>query len=120
MAEDVLALLKQASEGLLYPSESDEPFEAFMWNSTGADAAKEVAARVPKGAKIQEQSLDAFFAELEQGDGADRFVKLRHVLESSLKEAKVYRVGEVEVDVYILGKLGPRQWAGIRTKSIET
>jgi hypothetical protein len=119
-SSDELDQLRKAVDGLLYSSESDEPFEVFRWPAMTHDPASAVAAHAPKGATIKEQSLDAFFADLMGSDEAARFDQLRLVLESLLKSARVYRAGSIEVDVFILGTLRSGEWAGLHTRSIET
>jgi hypothetical protein len=116
----LIASLKKATQGLLYPSESDEPFEPFVWKPTTNDPAKEIAARSPPGAKVREQSVDDFFAALATTEDAVRYAALRRELESRLKGLRVFRVGEIEVAVYLIGKAPTSEWAGVRTTSIET
>ena len=51
---------------------------------------------------------------------AAKFAKLRKALESSLTDLRVYRVGKVTVDVYLVGTTKGGELAGVHTKSIET
>src|SRR5689334_3514096 len=55
---DVLDQLRRARAGLLYPSESDEPFEPFCCRTPDADPAKVVAKQTRPGTTIQEQPVD--------------------------------------------------------------
>ena len=41
-------------------------------------------------------------------------------LKQNLGDLKVFKVGEVNVDVYIVGKTGSGKWAGVRTAAVET
>jgi hypothetical protein len=118
--DDLLESLKKATQGLLYPSESDEPFEPFLWKPTTNDPAKEVAAHSKPGAKIREQSVNDFFAALATAEDAERYAALRRELESKLKDLRVFRVGEIEVAVYLIGKAPTGDWAGVSTTSVET
>jgi hypothetical protein len=111
--------LRQAVAGLLYPSESDEPFEVFRWDGKGT-AREQVAARAGKGKAIVEQTVDEFFKALEGSDDAQRHRNLRETLEGNLKDLKVFRAGEVRVDVYIVGKTRSEALAGVHTVSVET
>jgi hypothetical protein len=115
--------LKKAVEGLTYPSESDEPFDVFFWDAKGSASAKDqVVVHAGKGRGIEEVPVEKFFADLKDSEDADRFEKLRHVLESQLAGLKVFRVGtgEVRVDVYLIGKTRSGEWAGLHTVSVET
>lgn len=118
-----LRALEQASAGLLYPSETDAPFEAFTWpaatkQESPADA---LAARAAKR-RVRQVPLDAFFKALESPDQADRFRALHRTLTSTLSGATGFRVGEGErkVDVYLIGRTRSGDWAGLRTWSVET
>ena len=110
--------MKKAIAGLTYPSESDAPFDVFCWKRTAEDPVKEVASRV-KGAPVQRQTADEFFSELLAGGDGPKFQSLRRTLESLLSELRVFRAGEVEVQVYVIGKT-PAGRAGMHTVSVET
>jgi len=120
MSADDLSALKKATEGVLYPSESDEPFEVFIWTDVELQPAEVIRSHVKKGIKVQEQPLEQFFADLQQSDDAPKFNELRRVLESSLRGAKVFRAGSVEIDVFVIGRTQSGKWAGLHTRSIET
>lgn len=118
-----LRALKEATDGLEYPSESDTPFDAFQWEEKGgASAAAQVAAHARPGQKIEEVPVNQFFAQLNDSDDADRFRQLRRVLESQLSGLKIFRAGasDTEVDIYLLGQTPAGAWAGLHTVSVET
>ena len=121
MRVDELQPLRQAVEGLTYPSESDEPFDVFVW--TAAPSARDaVAAHAGKDRKMTEVPVEQFFSELDDSDDAERYRALQKILRSALSDLQVFRAGEgeVEVDVYLLGRLKSGQWAGVHTLSVET
>ena len=35
MSKEIIEKLKEASQGLLFPSESEAPLKAFLWKGTG-------------------------------------------------------------------------------------
>jgi hypothetical protein len=123
-----LSAIRAAAAGLEYPSESDSPFDAFMWNEERDRAAKSargvVLAHVSRGAILHELTSDAFFAELVTSDDGERFGQLRTALETNLAELTIFRVltGSPRVDVYLIGKLRDPAggWAGLHTVSVET
>jgi hypothetical protein len=119
--DDALKALRQSVEGLTYPSDSDEPFDVFLWEANGT-ARDQVAAHAGKDRKLEEVPVEAFFAALDDADDAKRYRQLQRVLLASLKSLTIVRAGagEVRVDVYLLGKLGSGQWAGVHTVSVET
>ena len=122
MTRDELGELKKASEGLEYPSESDTPFDVFRWGKAGGAALEQVQAHGGKGREIEEVPLEAFFKQLEGSEDAARFQNLERALNQTVKGLKVYRVGvgEVKVDVYLIGKTRSGEWAGVHTVSVET
>ena len=118
---DPLQALSQAVEGLTYPSDSDEPFDVFMWDAKGT-AQEQVVAHAGKDRKLENVPVEAFFAALDDADDAKRYRQLRQILMASLKSLTIVRAGagEIRVDVYLLGKLANENWGGVHTVSVET
>lgn len=126
--------LQEAAQGLLYTSESDRPFDAFAlprggegWPYGPEEFAKRIGA--PAGAPVEERTLDNFLARhIDRADPADavmqglkpRFEALRAELTSSLRDARVFRIGTVEVDCYLVGEDGAGNLAGLHTVAVET
>jgi hypothetical protein len=120
---DPLQALKQATDGLLYPSESDQPFDVFCWNTEAGSsetAEQQVASHADKNKKINEISLDEFFEELKEVEDAGRFNRLRQALQTVLRDGRVFRLGSVRIDVYLIGQTPSGDWAGVHTVSVET
>jgi hypothetical protein len=123
MADDMLQQLKTATDGLEYPSESDAPFDAFLWPAKGAmNALALITARAHAGQKIEQVPVDSFFADLSDSDDGARFAQLRRLLQSRLNDLHIFRVGagETTVHIYLIGKTLAGEWAGLHTTSIET
>ena len=121
MSQAEIEHLRRASAGLLYPSESDCPFEVFVWEEPELTP-QHVAAHSgkDKDQKVEEVSIGAFFDELAETQEAQRFHELRRVIESHLRDVKVFRVGDIEIDVFIIGRSPSGHWVGLRTQSVET
>ena len=101
MKPDVLTALRTASQGLLYPSETDAPFEPFSWGKADGDLTPQKVARLAKaaaGTTVEEQSAADFFQFLidNGGDHADAFRKLQQVVSQQLSGVRVFRVGGSE------------------------
>ena len=121
MPPSELQQLIQASAGLLYPSETDAPFDPFHWPAGPVQSAQEaIAAHAGKAQKIEQMALGDFFAELDASDDAGRFDQLRRTLQSQLTDVRVLRVGAVRINVYLIGKTRDGDWAGLHTISVET
>ena len=123
--------MKSLTEGLSYQSESDYPVEPYMREaSKGAPSAKEFAAgREGDDAAVRELDFDSFFGNYtdeqdwwgeEERAVAKKFQALVAFMKANLKDIKVYRVGDVEADVYIVGKTASGDYAGVKTKTVET
>jgi hypothetical protein len=126
-----VAALKKASGGLLFPSETDSPFEAFEWPGEEGkpDKARVVElARLPAGTPVKTKSLDAFFKDAtteqdwhndEEKAQVQRFRGLVQALRETLADVKVFLAGRVESDAYIVGRT-EAGWAGLKTKVVQS
>jgi hypothetical protein len=121
----VLKLLQDAVAGLTYPSESDEPWEPFVWPAATSSTTPRGALEqhVDKSRAFVEVPVEMFFEQLAEADNAKRYGQLRRrLLQQTLSNLSVFRVGdgEVRVDVFLIGNLADGSFAGMRTTSIET
>ena len=118
MADKLLTTLQQVTEGLLYPSEYDAPLEPFVWEQ--ADNTPTEVRRL-SGQPAQERchtiSADAFFSDLTDVEG---FAGLYATLKTTLTDLKVYRCGEANITVYVVGRDEHGRLAGFKTESVET
>jgi Nuclease A inhibitor-like protein len=124
--------MKAASEGLLYPSETDFPLEFFSWDKQlqelTEDGVRKLTGHAP-GVPVEEVGLAEFFEPViaeqdwhgeREKESTERFRSLVDVLQRTLDDLRVYRVGETEVDAYIVGRTKDGEWAGLKTKLVET
>lgn len=118
MADPLLATLGKAVGGLLFPSETDAPFEAFAWEAAenSIPAVRRLAGR---GAKepCRSMTLPEFLRDLVD---QPEYQELRRVLEATLADIRVYRFSEIDVTYYIVGTDARGRLAGLCTKSVET
>ena len=128
--QELIGQFSQASKGLLWLSESDYPFEVIYWENLDDINAKllELTDSNPE-TTIEVRELDSFFNrvteekdwyEEEEIAECKRYQELVNLLKTHLSDIKVYRVGEVEVNCYILGKTDSGAIAGLSTISVET
>jgi hypothetical protein len=125
-------ILAKASTGLLMPSESDFPFTPFTWK--GAATRELTTARVLEltdhapGTAVAVTDLHTFFRNVasprpwhdpQQAMDVRKFRRLVKVLEHHVTDIRVYRVGTIRIDAYIVGACG-RNLAGLSTTLIET
>lgn len=127
----VVAALRRAVEGLTYQSETDAPWEAFSWPSAGEATAAEVKKQGhhPNGETVAEQSVEAFFAPLTEdqdwyGDEekavAAQYRSLLTAVQSQLSNPKVFKVGDREVSIYVVGRTKDGWPAGLKTTAVQT
>lgn len=127
---ELIDRLKQASQGLLWYSESDYPFKTVYWGNVDYIKSKllELTDCTPK-TKIEVRELDKFFSQAtkeqdwyndEEMAECKRYQELVHLLKTHLTDIKVYRVGEIEVNCYILGQTEQGAIAGLSTMVVET
>jgi histidine triad (HIT) family protein len=118
-----VAALEKASKGLLLPSESEAPFQPFLWQDAGAKLSRarlRELMNADEGESVEELSLDELFQTVPSED-QKTFQKLADTLEQQLSGVKVYKVGdEPERKVYIVGKTADGALAGLQTTVVET
>ena len=120
--------LVKLSEGLLFPSESEYALEKILW--TAAALTPETIlkrSQKPADTPIKAIALDDFFApvvtEQDWHDDEDRITVQRfrdlQTAIATLENVQVFRVGQIEIDVYIVGAIGS-DVVGLKTTVIET
>ncbi|MFO0763093.1 MAG: nuclease A inhibitor family protein [Byssovorax sp.] len=127
-----LHALGELTEGLLYPSESDAPLTPFRAElPAGEPLTPErllLSLGLPAGTPIETTTVDDVlgpFAVAEEGAGdedraeAERYRRIMDAL-SGLTDLQAYRVGKVDIDVYLLGRDASGAWIGLKTHAVET
>jgi hypothetical protein len=123
--------LKRLTAGLMFQSESDYPVEPFVQASKGKQpmSAQDFVATKKTDGTVKTVEFDSFFANATQeqdwqDEDARRRVKKFQALVKFLKEnlsgIEVYKVGDAESDVYVVGKTASGSLAGVTTKVVET
>ncbi|MDO6391380.1 nuclease A inhibitor family protein [Pontibacter sp. BT731] len=127
------AELKEATDGLLMMSETDAPFEFYQAeNFRNKQLDKETVLRLagmPAEYPFEELELGYFLRNMTQASPeaheeakqqANRFQHLQKKLHELLQDVKVYRVGETQKLVLILGRTTEGEIAGLKTIVVET
>jgi hypothetical protein len=124
---NITNILKQATDGLLMTSESEYPFEVFTWEFGQLNETTVLEKTGLKGT-VKLVEIDDFFRnsvtaedwhEDEEKEAVRKFQNLVNVLKTNLTDLQVYKIGNREIDVYIIGNT-PDGIAGVSTKVIET
>jgi len=83
----------------------------------------------PPDAPVKLRTVDDFFArataeedwhDQEERETVQKFQNLVGVLKQNLSQLQVYRVGNTNIDAYIVGLTDGGEWAGLSTKLVET
>jgi hypothetical protein len=132
-ATELLETLGEATSGLLFPSESDAALTPYTFaGPAGTEPTPEAlleAERLPSDTLVEQITLADLldpFAEAaddasdEDKAEAERYRALSDLLAKKLTDLRVYRVGRVDIDVYILGKAPSGAWLGLKTHVVET
>ncbi len=131
--KNTLEKLMKAAEGLFFLSESDYPFEtvAFPVHKPEGSVVENlrIYLNLPETTPIEIQQLSYFFRNQtrdlpefgeEEKVIAQRFRDLEILIKQEIPDAEVYRIGQRQIDAYLLGKLPDGTIGGLKTKQIET
>ena len=130
---DIPKKIKSLSQDLVWMSESDYPFDTFTWSN---QEVKEVNTQnlLQKthhslDAPVKVIDVEKFFQratdekdwyDSEEIEIAKKYQALVETLKQNLDNIQVYKIGDVEIDVYIVGQLKSGDWVGLSTKAVET
>lgn len=120
--DSVLDALTRASEGLLFPSETEAELEPFLWEAAAAPTHERLRAQagVSADAAVEKTTLADLLRTVPSEDRS-KFQALQVTLEAQLAAIQVYKVGdEPEKTVWIVGETVDGRWAGLRTTVVET
>lgn len=119
-------------EGLLYISETDSPFQLVTGGKASSVSAEDVVDRFgddrPKW-PVEEISFREFFERLtkmhdwygeDERERVRKYRRLRTMLECNLSDVRVFRVGRIQIDIYVVGLDREKNLVGIKTKAVET
>ena len=128
-----LMKLEKLSEGLLFPSETDSPLVSFSWE---IDLQEPLApARVlevlekPADTPITTQEVAGFFKRVtpvreffdeKQREEAPKFQAVVDYLSEHLQDLMVFRIGEFEIEAFVVGRASFGGFAGVSTILVET
>jgi len=114
---DITADLTAAIDGLWFMSETDAPFTVIHWPTAPWPLSPEqlrTLAVYPEHAPVEVLSLADFW-----GTGGE-YQALHQTLTRHLTDLRVYRIGTIEIGLYILGLSPEREVFGVATQAVET
>ncbi len=127
----LLTELAQAAAGLLFMSETDAPFTPVQWPGDVELTPEDVCRLTGHDATtpVETMRLEDFFhaaaaetdwKNTEQLATARRYQALVQWLQTNLANVRVYRVGRISMDVYVIGRSAHGSWLGLSTRVVET
>jgi hypothetical protein len=125
--DEILTELARAADGLWYMSESDYPLAAVR--TEGPDEPSPDRLRLIAGAdacaRVETRSLEGFFRDASAVRMGARptpasFESVLRTLAENLTDIRVYRIGTVNIAVYVLGRSPSGSWLGVSTRVVET
>lgn len=129
--DQLMSELEEAARGLMLMSESDHPLEVFKWEGD-AELTQDFLRAQAEGeedAHVEERNAREVFraaaSEPEWKRGAEletarRFQKLLRLMEVNLEDLAAYRVGEINMAVFIVGRAPSGNLIGLKTRVVET
>lgn len=123
--------IREVSEGLFYMSETDAEVLPFVGGKASEITFSQILNQDQYGTdiKIEERDFEEFFKRLteeqnwfeeEEREDARKFRELKSLLEENLRYLKVFRIGEIEIDIYVVGLDKEGRLMGIKTQAVET
>ena len=128
---ELITQLELASKDLFWCSETEYPLEVFYWNKTDSFD-ENVLLQIhdyPVETKIVIQEFRSFFDSATKSESwhneaekleVKRYQAIVDLIAKNLTNIRVYLLGDVEIDVYILGKTEHQAIAGLTTKIVRT
>lgn len=114
--EELLAELGQAAAGLLVMSESDYPLVPFLWNAETVitpEYLRKISDAAPDS-PIEETDLATLFQK------SENFRRLVRTINQNLSGVRVFKVGLINIPVYIVGRGPGGGWLGVSTRIVQT
>lgn len=127
--ETLAERIKKVSEGLYYISETDAEILLFVGEEAEAVNAEIILKQTKSNAPVEERDFEDFFKRLtdlqewfgeREIENANKFAELKRILQKNLRNIKVFKVGRIEIDIYIVGLDRQNILTGIQTKAVET
>ena len=119
----------QLTEGLLFMSETDAPLTYYElspdksqeWPPSTGGQFLQLIGEDPE-APVEKLGPEKFFRDLRPGneDREDQVAALQKAMTEELKNLEGFRVGEIQIKIFVLGTDDSDKVAGLRTLSVET
>lgn len=127
----LISQIKPIVKDLYYTSETDAKILPFKGTQAEEVSSAELLKQIGKDADtpVEKRDFNEFFQRLttvqdwfgeEEKVSAAKFIQLKELLQDNLRDLTVFKVGSVQIDIYIVGLPSENILAGIQTKAVET
>lgn len=113
--EEIVENLSRAAAGMLFMSESDYAFEVIQW-----EGSQELTPDFIRSLTGEAEDCPVQEIEVEDFLTAGRYQRLLLALQSQLSTLKAYKVGRINMPVYLVGRSSEGSWLGLATRVVET
>ncbi len=130
IGKDLNQQIIETVAGLTYLSETDAEIVVFAGQTADTVTAENLLIQIGNGGrKVEEKDFDEFFEPLikmqdwfseDERKMTEKFVALKDLLQQNLINKKVFRIGKIEIDIYVVGLDKDNVLRGIQTKAVET
>lgn len=128
---DITQQIKAAAGNLYYMSETDAEILLFVGKQAKAVTIEELRNQTETAPDflIEEKNFSEFFAPLttmqdwfgdEEKAAAEKFTDLKNLLEANLRNLSAFKIGKIQIDIYVVGLDARNNLIGIQTKAVET
>lgn len=128
---DFLEKLTQSVKDLWYMSETDAEVKVFSGEKADSVTKDSLAQQLnlSEETNIEERDFAEFFKNLteiqdwygdEEKATAEKFSTVRRLLEENLRNLTVFKVGQIEIEIYVIGLDEQNVLTGIKTEAVET
>lgn len=129
--DKILSEISRACDGLVYISEQDAPITAFLSGRKPSEKLEETLSFLSSktGEEVEEVKFEIFFERLtadkdwhraREKEIANKFRVLKQTLKDNLSELKVFKIGRVRKEIFVVGRDKDNRLVGVRTESVET
>jgi hypothetical protein len=127
--ETLAERIGKAARGLYYISETDAEIAPFVGEKACVADAETLLRQIKSSEPVEERNFEDFFKRLteiqewfgtEETANANKFNDLKRLLEENLRGLKVFKVGKIELDIFVVGLDKEDILTGIHTKAVET
>ncbi len=129
-SDGLVRQIELAVRGLTYQSETDAAIKVFSGQKADSVSLENVLSQIGSmDSKIEEKEFNAFFEPLiksrdwfgdDERKKMENYIVLKNLLQINLIEKKVFRIGKIKIDIFVLGLDKDNTLCGIQTKAVET